>query len=465
MNAPMNSAMLEALRLTRAGNLLEATALIQRTLNGGHAKEPATHSPRPMETQVDQDVFLMDAENVAHAGRGANQAKHAKRAKRATPTAEAPVEADFTIVDVEPDAAMKPQPEPQPAPQYESQRRPSPGVGARDWQGFDMGALREHLQALHGPQRQAQAKPAPAPLPEGAQFLSASYTNRAGTRSYKLYVPSTYKGQALPLVVMLHGCTQNPDDFAAGTQMNELAEKQGCFVLYPAQSSAANTTRCWNWFKAGDQQRDQGEPSIIAGMTRQIGDTYAVDARRIYVAGLSAGGAMAVTMALSHPELYAAVGIHSGLPHAVACDLPSALAAMSQGGASAGHSAAHRRSGSPPVAAIVFHGDRDTTVHPGNGDQVIAQCMPPATPQPGQAAPKPRATVEHGQVPQGRSYTRTVFHQPAGQSIAEHWLIHGAGHAWSGGSPRGSYTDPKGPNAAEQMLRFFLEHPQPDAEA
>jgi poly(hydroxyalkanoate) depolymerase family esterase len=455
MNAPMNSAMLEAMRLTRAGQLLEATALIQRALNGGHGSEPAARSTRQTGTPIEHDVVLVDAEPTG---------------RSTTRKPESATDADFIIIDAEPDAATKSKHESQRDPQQEPQRHSTTGGTARTqgrpaWPRFDSAALREQWQPLRGPLREPLAKRAPAPLPEGAQFLSASYANQAGTRSYKLYVPSGYRGEPLPLVVMLHGCTQDPDDFAAGTKMNELAEKRGCLVLYPAQTSSANGSKCWNWFKASDQQRDRGEPSIIAGMTRQVCDTHAVDARRIYVAGLSAGGAMAVTMALGHPELYAAVGIHSGLPHAVARDLPSALAAMQQGRSASTGGAAPPLSGAAPVAAIVFHGDRDTTVHPGNGDQVIAQCMPSSASQRAQAAPEPRVSVQHGQVPQGHAYTRTVYSRMDGQSIAEHWLIHGAGHAWSGGSARGSYTDPKGPDAAEHMLRFFLEHPRPDAAA
>lgn len=434
MNAPMNSAMLEALRLTRAGQLLEATTLIQRALHGGHGNEPAARSTSN-ETVIEPDVVLMDAEPAPH------------RPGRPPRPADA-TDADFIIVDVEPDATPKPQHAPQ-----------GRAVSSR----FDAAKLREHLQSLEGSFRQPMAKGVPQPLPEGAQFITSSYSNPAGARSFKLYVPSGYRGQPLPLVVMLHGCTQDPDDFAAGTRMNELAEKQQFLVLYPAQNSGANGSKCWNWFKPSDQQREQGEPSIIAGMTRQVCDTHAVDARRIYVAGLSAGGAMAMTMAVRYPEVYAAVGIHSGLPHAVARDLPSALAAMQQGRASPPGGATHTVSGVPPVAAIVFHGDRDTTVHPGNGDGVIAQCVPPSAAQRAKAAPDARVTVEHGQVPQGHAYTRTLYHRFDGPSVAEHWLIHGAGHAWSGGSARGSYTDPKGPDATEHMLRFFLEHPRPEA--
>jgi len=287
------------------------------------------------------------------------------------------------------------------------------------------------------------------------RFISATCTNRAGTRAYKLYIPSGYKGEALPLIVMLHGCTQNPDDFAAGTGMNKLAEEHNCFVAYPAQAQGANGSHCWNWFQPGDQRRDQGEPSILADITREISRSYKVDTSRVYVAGLSAGGAMAAVMVATYPELYAAVGIHSGLPYGVAHDMPSAFAAMkrhqSKGVvAKKLHSKAPQALGKA-VPAIVFHGDRDTTVHPVNGDQALAQCIPAA----GKDA---RVEVKEGAAPNGRSYTKTILHDMQGRAVAEKWIVHGAGHAWSGGSNKGSYTDPKGPNASAEMFRFFLAH-------
>lgn len=285
------------------------------------------------------------------------------------------------------------------------------------------------------------------------KFLSASCTTPAGTRTYKLYVPASYAGEPMPLVVMLHGCKQNPDDFAAGTGMNALADEHGCLIAYPAQAVKANGSNCWNWFNAADQQRNRGEPSIIAAIAHQVMHEYQVDRDRVYVAGLSAGGAMAAILATEYPEIFAAAGVHSGLPVGSAHDVPSAFAAM-QNGAPAGSvkpSASKRKA----VPIIVFHGDRDKTVNPCNAQQVIAQCT-------ARTDASTHTTAENikGSEPGGRSYTRTVQRDANGKPVAEHWVLHGSGHAWSGGSRRGSYTDPKGPDASREMLRFFYEHKQ-----
>jgi poly(hydroxyalkanoate) depolymerase family esterase len=145
--------------------------------------------------------------------------------------------------------------------------------------------------------------------------VSGSVTNAAGTRAYRLYVPSGYRGQPLPLVVMLHGCSQTPDDFATGTTMNAVAEENDCLVAYPGQTQSANGSNCWNWFLDTDQRRDRGEPSIIADITKEIARGYSIDVARTYVAGLSAGGAMAAIMATTYPDVFAAAGIHSGLAY------------------------------------------------------------------------------------------------------------------------------------------------------
>jgi poly(hydroxyalkanoate) depolymerase family esterase len=277
------------------------------------------------------------------------------------------------------------------------------------------------------------------------QFLTGSYSNRAGTRAYKLYVPSAYRGQSLPLVVMLHGCMQTPDDIAAGTKLNTIAEDLPCLVLYPAQSRSANATLAWGWFNPGDQTRDLGEPSLIAGMTREILSTYGADPARVYIAGLSAGGAMAAVMGANYPELYAAVGSHSGMPYRAANDWQSALTAMRGAGTQSCGEPLHR------MPIIVFHGDRDETVHPSNSDRLVAQFLPPESP----------ARVAQGQAADGYPYTRTVHQDPDGKPVAEQWLVHGAGHAWLGGSRRGSFTDTKGPDAAREMMRFFASHAKP----
>ena len=283
------------------------------------------------------------------------------------------------------------------------------------------------------------------------RFVLASYTNYSGTRAYKTYIPARDEGQLRPLVVMLHGCKQNPDDFAAGTRMNELADEIGFIVAYPAQTFAANLSRCWNWFQAANQQRDGGEPSLIAGITRDVIARYNVNPSRVYVAGLSAGGAMAAIMGHNYPDLYAAIGIHSGLAHGAARDIPSALAAMR--GRRSPSSPRRSESTFQAVPTIVFHGDVDTTVHPRNGEQVIAQATPtgddPVTPA------FALQSVESGEE-SGRKYTRTTQADSSGKPALEHWLVHGAGHAWSGGSVNGSYADPLGPDATRAMLRFFL---------
>jgi poly(hydroxyalkanoate) depolymerase family esterase len=284
-------------------------------------------------------------------------------------------------------------------------------------------------------------------VPDGARFIEGTYSSPNGSRSYKLFIPSRYQERPLPLVVMLHGCTQSPDDFAAGTRMNFIAEDQNCFVVYPAQPRRANQAKCWNWFRAADQQRGSGEPSLIAGITREIINDYSVDPRRVYIGGLSAGGAAAAVMGATYDDLYAAIGIHSGLACGVATDLPSALAAMKQGGSR--HNAF---SGSTVVPTIIFHGDRDRTVHPNNGRQILDESVRTMATQ---------KEVHRGQVPGGHTYTRTVLSDARGRGMLEHWNIHGAGHAWSGGSPAGSYTDPGGPDATREMLRFFLEHSLP----
>jgi poly(hydroxyalkanoate) depolymerase family esterase len=384
------SKIVEATRLTRAGRLTEATGLLRRMLRGETAPDPTSRTARA----------------VPHA----------------------PALADMTLASAATTA------------------RPPTVARLGAWVDRVKG-----LRSARGVHRLAEPAPASTPdiVPPGGRFIEATYGNPAGSRAYKLYVPSGYHGQALPLVVMLHGCTQSPDDFAAGTRMNLVAEERTCLAVYPAQPSDANAAKCWNWFRPSDQRRDQGEPSLIAGITRQV----MVDPQRVYIGGLSAGAAAAAVMGATYPDLYAAIGVHSGLACGAANDLPSAFTAMRQGKMRA-VSGPDEMSAIPgprsPVPTIVFHGDRDTTVHPRNGDHVIAQSKRDATLQ---------ETVHRGRIPGGHAYTRTIHSDAGGRAIVEQWDIHGAAHAWSGGSPAGSYTDPRGPDAAREMLRFFLEHP------
>jgi poly(hydroxyalkanoate) depolymerase family esterase len=284
-------------------------------------------------------------------------------------------------------------------------------------------------------------KARPGPVAPG-RFLDLSYANAAGERTYKLYVPAGHTGQAVPLIVMLHGGTQSADDFAAGTRMNELAERHGFIVAYPEQSRGANPMGYWNWFQPRDQHRGSGEASLIAGLTEQIVDKHAIDARRVYVAGFSAGGAMAAVMAAAYPDVYAAAGVHSGLPAGAAHDIPSAFAAMAQGAPT---------HGSPPVPLIVFHGDGDPTVDHVNADCLVRAVLP-------SAGDRQRPLTTRGRVPGGHEYTRRVYCDRDGTPLVEHWTIHQAGHAWSGGSPYGTYTDPQGPDASTELVRFFAQH-------
>ena len=297
--------------------------------------------------------------------------------------------------------------------------------------------------------------------PTGEQFQQHSFTCAAGTRQYKLFIPKGHRGPQLPLLVMLHGCTQSPDDFARGTRMNELAEEEGYCVVYPAQSARDNPTKCWNWFRPADQCRDRGEPAIIAELTRHLVRAHRLDAARVYVAGLSAGAAMAVILTRTYPDIYAAAGIHSGLPYGSAHDVPSAFAAMKQRShnSEADTDATNQALGAA-VPTIVFHGDRDMVVGSHNGDIVIAQSMASLGDSVGDADAYGAndKQVERAVVPGGYSYTRTMLQDTQGRVHAEQWVVHGAGHAWFGGDPSGSHTDPKGPDASAEMLRFFALH-------
>jgi poly(hydroxyalkanoate) depolymerase family esterase len=290
-------------------------------------------------------------------------------------------------------------------------------------------------------------------------LIDGAYLNASGVRNYKLYVAVTRNGEAPPLFVMLHGCGQDAADFAAGTRMNELANECGGVVLYPEQCKLANMNGCWNWHDTRHQNADGGEPSLIAGMTRQVITEHGIDAARVYVAGMSAGGAMAVILGQAYPDLYAAVGVHSGVPSGVAVDLMSALSAMNSGPPAANPGSTRLRAkGKRAIATIVFHGDCDTVVHPSNGEAVHARARRSERRAPvaaGSATSRSNGMrVQKGR--RGRTFTRTSQMRD-GVPQAELWMVHGAGHAWTGGSSEGTYTDADGPDASREMMRFFLQ--------
>ena len=396
MNMEFADGMRAAMKLIQARKLMEATRVIQGALSGGAEPAPLTEQARLIEGQVidlSADAVEPESTTVQEAGAsiGPNVAPWAKR------------------------------------------------LGEMFAEHGDIGLPGLNLDALN------VARPTKSvEVPDGAQFLSRTFVCAAGSRDYKLYIPRRLS-ESPALLVMLHGGTQDGDDFAVGTRMNERAEEHGFLVAYPSQSRAANASLCWNWFLPEHQKRGAGEPAIIAGITREIVAGYDVDPKQVFVAGLSAGGAMAAVMAATYPEMYAAVGVHSGLAYGAATDLPSAFAAMRGNGGSRGRSRKPRGAPvAPRMRTIVFHGDADTIVHPSNAAGIVG-------------ASKTGERIERAET-DGRTYTRRVIRDQSGAAVVEDWLLHGSGHVWSGGSAEGSYTDPHGPDASREMLRFFFEN-------
>ncbi len=398
MTSDRNAVMRQALRLTRGGRVADATALLQRGLAGASTVPSAESTvARPPEARCPRRPTL--------------------------PTGR---------------AALKPEAADIHAPVLD---------GLRERCETKLPGLQQDNTAprLPGGARLRGLRATSGAAAAGGERRHRTHTEAAGTRSYDLYVPTGYSGDPVPLVIMLHGGKQDATDFAAGTRMNDLAERYTFLVAYPEQSTAANHGRYWNWFSPADQRTGAGEPAIIAGITRQVMRDLTVDPSRVYIAGLSSGGAMAAVMAATYPELYAAAGVHSGIAYRAAHDLGSAFAAM-------------RTGGSPPttttVPLIVIHGDRDTTVAPVNAHKLIGARLA-AGDIPNQNQP----TTTNGSA--RWPYSRTIYNNGHGIAVAECWIIHGGAHAWYGGSRLGSYTDPRGPDSSSEMIRFFKQHRSP----
>lgn len=303
--------------------------------------------------------------------------------------------------------------------------------------------LAEVVQTLKGAtvlRAPAARHPAPS-IPDGAQFLSRSFACASGSRQYKLFVPARSANGPRALIVMLHGCQQNPDDFATGTKMNEVAAKHNLVVAYPSQPSSANAGGCWNWFAPAHQVRGRGEPAVIAGMTRELMDEYGLGRTEVFVAGLSAGGAMAAVMLETYPDVFSGAGIHSGLAYRAANDVMSAFAAMRGDAGHLGAVVLDRRAHT--ARTIIFHGEADRTVHPDNARRILASHV---------SSDWTLARSEGAA--NGQSFSRETY--SSGDNLVEVWSIAGAGHAWSGGDPRGTYASRSGPDASAEMVRFFL---------
>ena len=288
----------------------------------------------------------------------------------------------------------------------------------------------------------AKTTPAKVTSAKGSSFRLCPYPTAKGDRSYRLYLPAS-AGQAAgvrPLLIMLHGCGQTPTDFATGTRMNRLADDMGFIVVYPTQTRQANRNKCWNWYRDAKTARDGDEPAMIVGMTQDVMAHHRVDRSRVYIAGFSAGGAAAVSIAAAYPMIYAAVGVHSGLPVGAANSGLSALVAMRAGSAGVKQSA--------PMPTIIFHGDKDEVVNPRNGRAIAARAV--AT------FPALTEMVKNGKSTGG--YRKTAHRGSNRKSYCEYWSISGAGHAWSGGNPAGSFAQASGPDASREMIRFFKQH-------
>jgi poly(hydroxyalkanoate) depolymerase family esterase len=403
-------AMGEAVTLVRNSNLAEATALIRKALSGeesqgGESDPEAQPHGRVEPLRLGRKTRLAEATILPPEALSGEEAQGRNS---------------------EPPAELK-------RPRASAFARP-----ARRGLGEVLRALRDRPSILPG-------APAAEPAPDfGDRFLKRTYRDAAGALNYRLYVPADHERRDLALVIMLHGCTQNPEDFALGTQMNGLADEFGLIVAYPHQTRRANPSGCWNWFDPRHQRRGSGEPAKLAGLAQELMREFGVGKDRVFAAGLSAGGAMAEVLAATYPDVFDAVGIHSGLAYKSAVDVPSAFAAM-KGTASglAGPQGANARG----CRKIVFHGLADSTVHPVNGGRILDEAERGA-------GPLKRNDLDWGS--EAGRVSRTVLEDPEGRPVVERWLVEGGGHAWFGGDPRGSYTQSVGLDASRVMVRFFL---------
>ena len=455
----------KATQLTKGGRLMEATRVIQRALGMASAQkapagkesshsESASHHPTPRSGPgapgSDQDVSDVPFRETLKKPPANEPTFGGSIEMPVEAPVEAPVETPVTL---------------RPAPML----RENTDAPARS----DAPAVEPPLAPLVEPSHRSK----PANRSRAASFGELSFQSGGTSYAYRLYVPgfdgteTTTTDAAgpslLPLVVLLHGCKQDAADFALGTGMNELAEVEKYLVLYPEQSSNANSMRCWNWFDAAHQSRGSGEPEMIAGLIQKVIKTSGADPSRVYIAGLSAGGAMAAIMAGLYPEVFAAVGVHSGLPPGSATDVISAFSAMRRGArkgrvaagsASAANDANADENDAFVMPTIVFHGSADKTVNPDNGEQITQAALAALNDAGMQLKKVEQSEHSPGTSSGRRDTTRTIYRAADGKPYIEHWAIGSGPHAWSGGDAAGSFTDPHGPNASQAMVAFFLQH-------
>lgn len=303
----------------------------------------------------------------------------------------------------------------------------------------------------------------------GGTWMNGTAKSSAGAIDYKLWVPTLYrKDKPAPLVLMLHGCMQNAEELAALSGMNELADKENFLVVYPQQTASANPLRCWNWFDPKNQERDVGEPSLIAAAVRDVRVSHSVDAKRIYVVGISAGGAMAAVMATAYSESFAAIGVIAGPEYKAATSVEGGLAAMKVGGPDpnqqglAAYQAIQKGATTKKrVPLINFQGSKDPYVNPVNSDQLIAQWAQTNDllddGKDNDSVTAKSSTETKGAVPNGYSYTKYSYRDTKGRLLMERWIVEGLGHAWPGSTATNRFADAKGPDATAEIWRFFRE--------